>query len=381
MSRVCVLILVCMCGCSVSATAQLNVYGQASTAYVKSSEHQSQLTVNDGRPTFLWRADLFADAMIVDGVTALMNIRILHDEYVRIDYLAIRISDLTPLRLTLQAGKFDMPFGNLYNRRFPKDNFLFDLPLIYHYQTVVMSNYAYLSPDDFFARRGRGGMTYTPSSLPLLDRGIYGTGVMLSGSAGIFDIYAALMNGTVSNTGAYTNALNINNDFGKIFRVTLTPVMGFTLGASYAWGSYLHDMIQDYLPEGRKPEDYRQQTAGLDVEFSRGHLQIFAHGIFNRWEYPLFTDPLDMWGYFAEAKYTLAPRIFVAGRINQLIASDVTVETGNIPWEYDVTGLEGGIGYALDRNTLAKIIYRHTIVEASPRTRHSAFAVQLVAAF
>jgi hypothetical protein len=323
-----ILIVACVSGLFQSVRTQINIYGQASAAFVSSSDHQSQLTVNAGRPTFLWRADLFADAMIVDRVTALMNVRILHDEYVYIDYLAIRISDLTPLRLTLQAGKFDMPFGNLYNRRFPKDNFLFGLPLMYYYQTAVMSNYLYWSADDFIARRGEGGLTHSPSSLPLLDRGIYGTGVMLSGSIGIFDFYAAVMNGTVSNTGAYTNKLNINKDFGKLFRIVSTPVMGFSLGASYMWGSYLHDMVHNNLPEGKKPEDYRQQTAGVDIEFSRGHLQFFAQGIFNRWEYPVFSEPLDMWGYYAEAKYTLIPRFFIAGRINQLISSDVAMGTG-----------------------------------------------------
>ncbi len=367
--------------CSVSASGQINIYGQASTAFVGSSDEETQLIVNAGRPTFLWRADLLADALIVPGVTAMLNLRILQDQRINIDYLAVRIDNLTALKLTIQAGKFDMPFGNLYNRRFPRENFLYGIPLMYEFQTAVMSSYLYPGPEAFLNQRGRGGLTYTPSSMPLLERGIYGTGAMVAGSAGIFDVFLAVMNGTVSNTGAYTNDLNINKEFGKLVRVTATPVTGFTIGTSFMWGSYLHDMVRNSLPGGKRPEDYKQYTGGLDLEFSRGHLQFFAHGIYNRWEYPLFSEPLDMIGYYAEAKYTVLPRLFIAGRMNQLIPSKIRHGGASIPWEFNVMQAEGGIGFAIERHTLVKLVYRHTAIDASPVIENSLVAVQLIAAF
>jgi hypothetical protein len=173
---------------------QIDIYGEVSPAFVQSSNVSPQLTVNEGRPTFLWRLDLLADAYISDNITVYINLRSHQDQVINIDNLAIRITDIIPAGINLQAGKFDMPFGNLYSRRFPSDNFLFDLPLLYQYHTVVMSDYLFPSRQALLNSRGQGGTQALPSSMPILDRGIYGTGIMLFGSFGIVDYFAALMN-------------------------------------------------------------------------------------------------------------------------------------------------------------------------------------------
>ncbi len=361
--------------------AQLDVYGQVSPAFTQSTDVTQQLTTNEGRPTFLWRLDVLADAYITDKVTAYVNLRSYQDQIINIDYLAIRISDISPLGLNIQAGKFDMPFGNLYARRFPADNFLFDLPLIYQYHTVVMSEYLFQDAHELLQHRGQGGSDALPSSLSLLDRGIYGTGVMLFGSIGIVDYFAALMNGTVSNTGSYGNSLNVNNDLGKLFRISVTPFLGLTIGGAFNWGSYLSGNVEGYLPYGETANDYQQYTGSIDLEYSRGHIQVFSQAIYNNWDHPNVNDALTVFGYYAETKYTFHPRWFVAARLNQLLFSKITVDGMEHRWDHNVFQIEGGLGYAIDRNTLAKLVYKETMLYETERISNSMISLQLVARF
>jgi hypothetical protein len=360
---------------------QIDVGGQISPAFVSTSNRTPQLSVNDGRPTFLWRLDLFADAYISDRVSAFINFRSHQDQLVNIDYLAVRISNISPLRFNIQAGKFDIPFGNLYGRRFPRNNFLFDLPLIYEYRTVLMSDYLYATRQAMLQNRGLGGSRYTPSSLPLLDRGMYGIGGMLFGSAGIFDYYVGLMNGTVSNTGGYSNGMNDNAGLGKFVRIAATPAFGFTIGGAFGWGRYLSENISPPGETVFSAGDYRQYTGSLDIEYSRGHVQVFTQAVYAVWEHPIVPGDLAAFGYYAESKYTFRPRWFVAGRVNQLIFSDISHDGENVGWDHDVLQFEGGIGYAIDRNTLVKAVVKETLVYGSTRIRNTQAAIQLVTGF
>ncbi len=363
-------------------TAQIDVYGQVSPAFSQSSGDTPQLAVNEGRPTFLWRLDILADAYITDRVTAYINIRSYQDQIINIDYLAIRISDISPIGFNIQAGKFDMPFGNLYSRRFPANNFLFDLPLIYQYHTVVMSDYLFPDEQAMIQSRGLGGSEDLPSSMPVLDRGIYETGVMIFGSIGIVDYFAVLMNGTVSNTGSYGNSLNVNNNLGKLFRVAVTPLFGLTIGGSFSWGSYLSENTDTYLPYDASAGDYRQYIGSIDLEYSRGHLRFFTQALYNSWEYPFSTTKnLDVFGYYAEVKYTFRPRWFVAARMNQMLFSDITADGIDQQWDHDVLQVEGGLGFAIDRNTLAKAVFKETVLYGPERISNSMFALQLVTNF
>jgi len=360
---------------------QIDVYGQVSPGFTQSTDVTPQLTTNEGRPTFLWRLDVLADAYITDKVTAYVNLRSYQDQIINIDYLAIRISDISSLGLNIQAGKFDMPFGNLYARRFPADNFLFDLPLIYQYHTVVMSEYLFQDAHELLQHRGQGGSDALPSSLSLLDRGIYGTGVMLFGSIGIVDYFAALMNGTVSNTGSYGNSLNVNNDLGKLFRISVTPFLGLTIGGAFNWGSYLSGNVEGYLPYAETADDYKQYTGSIDLEYSRGHIQVFSQAIYNSWDHPNVDDALTVFGYYAEIKYTFHPRWFAAARLNQLLFSKITIDEMEHRWDHNVIQFESGLGYAIDRNTLTKLVYKETMLYETERISNSMISLQLVARF
>ena len=65
-----IVIFFCGFGRPCDSWGQIDVYGQVSPAFTRSTDVTPQLTVNAGRPTFLWRLDVLADAYIAENVTA-----------------------------------------------------------------------------------------------------------------------------------------------------------------------------------------------------------------------------------------------------------------------------------------------------------------------
>ena len=198
-------------------TAQIQVSGQASAGFLKANDGESQYAFNDGKGTFVWRLDLFGDAIVTDNITFLSNFRILQDQVPHIDLLAIRASDIGETGISLQAGQIDIPFGNLGEQRFPKQNPFFDLPLINeHITTLCESDYKVWTLNPEYQIAGNG--------VSLLDQGLYDLGVKAYGSIGILDYSVALINGMISTTGTYSpNGLDPHNGFGKVLRLAITP--------------------------------------------------------------------------------------------------------------------------------------------------------------
>ncbi len=149
---VCAVLL--LCG---RATPQFIINGQASAAFVKSNDGESQYDINSGRGTFAWRWDLFADARITDNVTFLSNVRLLQDQIPHIDLFALRISDVASTGINFQAGQIDLPFGNLSEQRFPKQNPFYQLPLMNeHVTSLCRSDYKVWTYTPEYAASGDG---------------------------------------------------------------------------------------------------------------------------------------------------------------------------------------------------------------------------------
>ena len=142
------------------ASAQITFSGATETHLLRAARTTSPRALNNGRPTFGWRTDLFVLGTVSENVSALCDLRVTESQSINFDYLAIRLTDLTPLGLNVQAGKFDLPFGNLGERRFPRRNPLFGLPLIYEYRTSLPAEVSYDAA--ILAGRGRG------TGMPLL---------------------------------------------------------------------------------------------------------------------------------------------------------------------------------------------------------------------
>jgi hypothetical protein len=352
--------------------AQVQLSGEASTFGLKTSRSDGQRVIDKGTPTFEWRLDLFVDGRVTDHVFVLASLRSYEEEALNIDYAAIRITDIADLGINFQMGKFDMPFGNLAERRFPSKNFLFGLPLIYEYRMSLPNQV--VNRLDLLNNRGKG------VGMRLLDFGIYDIGAMVYGDAGRLHYAVAGANGTISSTTYHQ--LNNNSDFNKIVRLAYTPMMGLTFGASAAMSAYLADGGKP-LPRTTSSNHYQQLIGDADVEFSIERFLFNAEGVYSQWTVPLENEDtkLSVVGYYAEAKYTWFPRFYTAARVSGLIFSKFTLGDIAPRWDNNVFEVEAGIGYHVDRNAILKIVRRETRTPEVIGTRDNLTVLQLAVAF
>lgn len=355
-----------------SLYSQVELSGEGSAYGLKSSRSTDQRVVNKGMATFGWRADFFIDGKVTDNVFFLVNTRSMEEDYLYIDYAAIRITDLAGPALNLQMGKFDMPFGNLEERRFPTKNFLYGLPLIYEYRTSLPNTV--VSRVDVIGNRGKG------TGMRLLDMGIYDIGAMMYGDIGMLHYAVAGSNGTISSASNYQ--LNQNADFDKIVRLAVTPMMGLTIGASGAMSAYLVDNGKP-LPRNATIDHYQQLIGEADLEFARDMLLVNGEAVYSQWTVPFENadTKLSVIGYYAEAKYTWFPRFYTAARVGGLIFSKLDLGASNSPWDNNVFEVEAGIGVHLDRNTLVKLVRRETRAPDVTGTRDNLTVLQLAVSF
>ncbi|MGA7160231.1 MAG: hypothetical protein WBZ48_04470 [Bacteroidota bacterium] len=364
-------IVVLLFSCASVLTAQLQVSGQASAGFLKANDGESQYAFNEGKGTFVWRLDLFSDAIVTDNITFLSNFRMLQDQIPHIDLLAIRASDIGETGISLQAGQIDIPFGNLGEQRFPKQNPFFDLPLINeHITTLCESDYKVWTLIPEYQIAGNG--------VALLDQGLYDLGVKAYGSIGIFDYSFAFINGMVSTTGTYSpNGLDSHHGFGKVLRLAATPIAELTIGVSYAAGPFMKDQSESIdlsgnTPDtsaffGKSPDNYLQKIAEGDVSFSLGHFLFDGEVIGNSWQY-LKNIELKAFGYSAMVQYAFTPRFSGALRAGGISfnnvsgLSELTESFQHITysgkWDHDEFRLEEAISYKFDPALLLKIGYQ-----------------------
>ena len=379
MTRATLIALWCVVTLPGAASAQVLLSGQTAAQFYKSAATQSPRAVNSGRPSFGWDIRLFAEGDVTDHVTALANIRATNTDAITFDYVAIRLTDITALGFNVLAGKFDLPFGNLGERRFPRKNFLYGLPSIYEYRTALPDHFSpgqdnlVIPEREIMANAGLG------RGMRLLDLGMYHPGAMVFGSAGILDYAFAVTTGTVS-TSSYSSD-NYNSDLGKVARMQITPFTGFTIGSAYAWGSYLQAAYP--IPGNESVTAYSQRAAELDLEFSRGHAVLYAEAVSSTYEVPLTTGDADfrVLGYYAEGKYTIVPRLYAALRVSGLEFGNAPLGGIEQPWDYDMVELEAGIGYFIDRDVLLKAVRRETRIKGGSYPKDNLTVLQLVVAY
>ncbi|MGA9120991.1 MAG: hypothetical protein WB699_16615 [Bacteroidota bacterium] len=356
----------------VIATSQIVVSGQTAVQFYKSAATTSPRSMNSGRPSFGLESDLFLDGYVNDNVAGLVNARVLDNGSAYFDYVAIRLANLTPLNLNILAGKFDLPFGNLGERIFPRQNPLFGLPVLYDYRTALPARVT--TERDILAAEGSGSGMY------LLDGGIYDIGMMVCGSFGIVDYAVAVTSGTISET-SYGGG-NTNSDFGKLIRLAVTPFVGLTVGGAYAWGPYLEETSTS-LPRAIDVNTYNQRAMEFDIEFSRGYGVLNAEGVYSTYQVPLETndETFRVLGFSVEGKYTVMPRLYLALRLSGMHFGEALLGGTEQPWDYDVTEFEGGLGYFLYKDVLLKLVRRETRIHGTTMPKDNLTVLQLVVAY
>jgi hypothetical protein len=362
-----------------AASAQVLLSGETAAQFYKSAVTQSPRAVNSGRPSFGWDTRLFIDGEVTDNVTALANIRATNTDAITFDYIAVRLTDLTPLGLNFQAGKFDLPFGNLGERRFPRKNLLYGLPSIYEYRMALPDHfspgpdYRVIPEREILAGAGQG------RGMRLLDLGMYHPGAMVFGSAGVLDYAFAVTTGTVS-TSSYSSD-NYNSDLGKVARLAVTPLTGLTIGGAYAWGAYMQAVYP--IPGNDNLDSYTERAAEVDLEFSRGHAVLDGEAVYSTFGVPVTTGDqnLRVLGYYVEGKYTLIPRLYAALRVSGLEFGNMRSGGIEQQWDYNVVEWEGGLGYFVDKDVLLKAVRRETRILGGSGPKDNLTVVQLVVAY
>jgi hypothetical protein len=379
MTRTGIIALLCVATLPPAASAQVVLSGQTAAQFYKSAITQSPRAVNSGRSSFGWDTRLFVEGEVTDHVTALANIRATNTDAITFDYIAIRLADVTPLGLNFQAGKFDLPFGNLGERRFPRKNLLYGLPSIYEYRTALPDHFSpgtdnqVIPERDIVAGAGQG------RGMRLLDLGMYHPGAMVFGSAGILDYAFAVTTGTVS-TSSYSSD-NYNSDLGKVARLALTPVTGLTIGGAYSWGAYMQAAYA--IPGNESVNSYTEKAAEVDLEFSRGYAVLYGEAVYSMFNVPLTTGDQDLkvLGYYVEGKYTIVPRLYAALRVSGLEFGKTLIGGIQQPWDYNLVEWEGGLGYFLDRDVLLKAVRRETRTRGGSGPKDNLTVLQLVVAY
>jgi hypothetical protein len=300
----------------------------------------------------------------------------------------LRYSTRLPSGLNLQAGKFGHPFGQFLTRNYADQNPLIGFPLMYTHRTTVRSNQLPASSYDFLRWQARDqplpGYTTGGDSgsgwLPLINFA-YPTGLMAFGSGPKADYRFALVNSSLSNP------LNLARSGQRAQWVAaggITPFQRFRLGASFATGPYLDASVSSQLPAGTFWRDFTQRAVGADMQLTLRHLELQGELLFTNFKVPRISQRLGAAGYFVELKHTVTPRLFLAGRWNQLYFDRLRsgIAYGERPrFDNNRYSLEIGLGYHLSEKLLVKGSYQLNRTVTALEPRDDVAGIQLVYRF
>jgi len=142
-----------------------------------------------------------------------------------------------------------------------------------------------------------------------------------------------------------------------------TPIVGLRLGASFTVGPYLNKDVADLALKGKEWTAYQQRVVAFDASFAHGYLETHAEAA--RGSYDIPSGTITGFTYYGEAKYTLTPRFFIAGRAERnkypFIRPTTATSASTALWAARLTDFvdgEFGGGYRLSASTLIKTSIR-----------------------
>ena len=221
----------------------------------------------------------------------------------------------------------------------------------------------------FAARRysTRNPLIGMPDGYPLQ----YPFGVQASGASGPFDYRAAVVSLPVQHEG-YTPEPTPTPR--PAVGAGFTPAIGARIGVSATWGPYLNRDLAPTLLAGRSWRAYGEGIYAADAQLSRGYLEL--HGELARSTYEVpdgETGIKTVRGltYYTEAKYTLTPRLFAAGRFERNDYPYIQ-PISDVAWVASPTNMyngEAGLGYRVTSRTLLKASVRSDRWDVAPEMR------------
>ena len=370
-----------------SADAQVELSGMLDIATKwdvgkEAGEADSQINqaFKGGGPLSLVRGRFFVDSAINEEIE--VSSTLLYDEAVgrmELEGAWVRLLDVAGYRhLNVQVGKMPTVFGSFAARSFGVENPLIGIPLIYHYFSAISGAGVPSGNAEQLTRRDAAN--YRSRGLPTLYDACWNTGIEVNGTSGDFDFAVALTRGAVSNPVG-----NGGDGVQFVGRIGANPRIGLVLGVSIAHGSYLNASVErdaDF-PVGKSADDYDQTVFGVDLAYSRDHLELFAELMRNRWEIPnLEESALSNTGGYVEAKYALFPGVGLSVRYGMIVYDKISDGTGGqAPWDYDVRRVETGLEYYIDRNVRAKAVVQFNNLDGAADNSDHIVGLQLATFF
>jgi hypothetical protein len=332
----------------------------------------------------LFRLDLAAEAVLAPVASVLVDVRSdnLHAPRVYALYLRLARRDG---RLALQAGLVPPVFGAYPRRRYAYDNPLPSVPLVYQYLTTMRYDAVPASAEQIVAQRGRGWLVRYPvgaaspePGLPVVNAERWDAGLQLRLGREPLSLSLALTQGSPSHP-----LVSDDNDGKQLSaRVQWRPGPSLTAGVSAASAEFLTRDLVAVLPQEAR-RGYRQDAAGIDLEWERGYWIVRAEGVWSRWALPALDatrieSPLASLGGYAELRYRIRPGLFAAARLERLGFAPLDSSLGRQAWEAPVTRVEAGLGYTLRRHVLLKASWQHNSRDGGKVRRNDLVAAQVL---
>jgi hypothetical protein len=333
----------------------------------------------------LFRMSLLAELRLADAASLLFEGRMDNLAAPRVYALYLRVRPFAERELDLQAGLVPPVFGSFARRRYGLDNPLPSLPLAYQYLTTLREDALPENAEQLVAQRGRGWLVRYPlgetafgPGRPLVNGERWDAGVQLRVGVRPLSLAVAVTQGTLS----HPEVEDSNRGKQLSGRLAWTPSPGFVAGLSGATGDFVATSAAEAVPGGAAGP-WRQQAAGVDLEWSRGHLILRGEAVWSRWRLPpvdetRIQDPLDALSGFVEARYKLLPGTYVAARAELLRTTELASALGPLEWDARVRRFELGGGVSPARRVLLKASWQHNSRDGGRVTSSDLVAAQVL---
>ncbi len=318
-------------------------------------------------PYDAYRLRLFAESQVDDRLQVLGQFVFDDVSEAYVDGAYVVATPWPDRDLHLLAGKLPWAIGTYGPRTYSDKNPLIATPLMYQYHSTLLWYQLPPNADALLAIAGTGssGVQYTAYQMgvgmPLVDDSYWDTGVTLAGSARPLEFALGVTSGA---PGWGSTARDDNSGKTVLGRLGWTPTPALRIGVSGAYGPYLAGSLASALPTGHDVNDYAQRLVMADLELLIAHAELRAEGARNVWETPTVGD-LEVRSGYAELKYLLPSGLYLAARWDVERFGDLADSTGaQRPWDWDVTRLDGGVGYRITRTTTAKVVLQRTTFDS-----------------
>jgi len=315
-------------------------------------------------PFVAGRLRLFADIFAGRHVYGLLELRADRGEApapgaveARLEQAFLRITPSARANLSVQAGKFTLPFGGYTERHHTIDDPLIRPPIAYDYRTV-MSPHAIPAATDGFLNWKNTVHVRRPRGAPQVWNVPYPWGAMVTARWGALATRAAALSASPSSA---PEEWDLDTDRLRhptlVGGATVQVLPELRIGLAHARGPWLGPIEEGTLPAGTHATDFLQKIWNAELVFARGRTTMRSELFIDSWEVPnLQDDPGDV-SWYLESSWKAAAGLIIAARWSEIRFQHLDGDTTAGPWDHDVRRLQLGAGYRILHNTGIRVEY------------------------